>query len=128
MGGQPLEFDGEAFIKQFMTAWNDHDLDAVMALMTEDCLFEASFGSRPWGTRYTGSAEMRAGVAALFRSIPDIRWDETRHFVCEDHAVVEWVTRGSRPGGTRFEAHGCDVLTLRGGKIAAKRAYRKSTL
>ena len=39
----------------------------------------------------------------------DIRWDETRHFACPEHAVVE----------------GCDVLTLREGKIAAKRSYRK---
>ncbi|MFQ5830809.1 MAG: nuclear transport factor 2 family protein [Candidatus Methylomirabilia bacterium] len=42
--------------------------------------------------------------------------------------MVEWVTSGTRPDGTRFEAHGCDILTLRDGKITAKRAYRKSAL
>ena len=57
-----------------------------------------------------------------------IRWDEIRHFVCPDHAVVEWLTTGTPGGGRRFEVHGWDILTLRDGKIAAKRSYRKSTL
>ncbi|MFQ5521879.1 MAG: nuclear transport factor 2 family protein [Candidatus Methylomirabilia bacterium] len=123
-----MGLDGEAFVKQFLEAWNAHDVDGVMALMTGDCVFEASFGVDAWGTRYTGAAEVRAGVEELFRSIPDIRWDGIRHFVCEDHAVVEWTTTGTRPGGVRFEVQGCDILTLREGKIAAKRAYRKSAL
>ena len=123
-----MKYDGEAFMKQFMEAWNAHDVDAIMAQMTEDCVFEPSFGGEPWGARYRGSAAVRAGVEKNFRDIPDIRWDEIRHFVCEDHAAVEWLTTGTPRNGKRFEVHGCDILTLRGGKISGKRSYRKSTL
>ncbi len=31
-------------------------------------------------------------------------------------------------GGARYEVEGCDILTLRDGRIAAKRSYRKSQL
>jgi len=121
-------WDGEAFIKEFMHVWNAHDVDGIMRLMTDDCVFEPSFGPDPWGNRYIGAAAVRAGVEKNFRDIPDIRWDELRRFVCPDHAVVEWRTRGTPRGGKRFDVHGLDVLTLRDGKIAAKRSYRKSTL
>lgn len=123
-----MGFDGEMFVKEFMAVWNAHDLDGVMALMTDDCVFEASFGDEPWGARSTGAAQVRAGVDTIFRNIPDIRWDELRHFVSPGHAVVEWTTTGTPIGGRRFEVEGCDILTLRDGKICAKRSYRKARL
>lgn len=115
-------------VKQFMKAWNDHDVDGIMAQMTGDVVFEPSFGEAPWGARYVGAREVRAGIEKNMRNIPDHRWDELRHFVCPEHAVIEWVTTGTPVGGMRFEVHGVDILTLRDGKIAAKRSYRKSRL
>jgi ketosteroid isomerase-like protein len=123
-----MAWDGEAFVRQFTTVWNAHDLDGVMAMMTDDVVFEASFGKDPWGTRAIGKAAARELVAEVFDRIPDVRWDELRHFVCPEHAVVESVTTGTPRGGARFEAHLVDVLTLRDGKIAAKRSYRKGQL
>ena len=43
-------------------------------------------------------------------------------------AVVEAVTTGTPVGGKPYEAHLVDVLTLRDGKIAAKRSYRKGNV
>jgi ketosteroid isomerase-like protein len=120
-----MAFDGEALIRRFTTAWNSHDLDAIVGQMTDDVVLEASFGKDPWGSRVVGKAAVREFVADMVQRIPDIRWDEIRHFVCPDHAVVESVTTGTPRGGTRFESYLVDVLTLRDGKIAAKRSYRK---
>jgi len=121
-------WDGDAFIKEFMQVWNARDVDGIMRLMTEDCVFEPSFGPETWGDRYVGAAAVRAGVEKNFRDIPDIRWDEIRHVAYPEHAVVEWRTTGTPRGGKRFDVDGVDVLTLRDGKIVAKRSYRKSTL
>jgi ketosteroid isomerase-like protein len=121
-------WDGEGFVKEFMEVWNAHDVDGIMRLMTDDCVFEPSFGPAAWGHRYVGAAAVRAGVEKNFRDIPDIRWDELRHFVCPEHAVIEWRTTGTPRGGKPFDVHGLDVLTLRDGQITAKRSYRKSTL
>lgn len=123
-----MAFDGEAFIRTFTTVWNDHDLDGIEALFTDDVVFEASFGPDPWGTRAVGKAAARALAAEIMAAIPDIRWDEIRHFVCPEHATVESLTTGTPTGGERFAVHLVDVLTLRDGKVAAKRSYRKAVL
>jgi ketosteroid isomerase-like protein len=123
-----MTFDGDAFVARFNTVWNGHDLDGIMAMMTDDVVFEASFGKDPWGTRAVGRAAMREEIAGILQRIPDIRWDEIRHFACPELAVVEWITTGTPRGGTRFEVFGCDVLALRDGKIAAKRSFRKAVL
>ncbi len=123
-----MAFDGEQFVNRFNTVWNGHDLEGILAMMTDDVVFEASFGKDPWGTRIVGTPAVREFLRDMFERVPDIRWDETRHFACPELAVVEWVTAGTPRGGTRFEAHGCDLLTLRDGRIAAKRSYRKGVI
>ena len=123
-----MAFDGEAFVTQFNTVWNGHDLEGILAMMTDDVVFEASFGKDPWGTRTVGKAATREMLADMFDRIPDIRWDEIRHFARPELAVVEWLTTGTPRGGTRYEVEGCDILTLRDGKIAAKRSYRKGRI
>jgi ketosteroid isomerase-like protein len=123
-----MAFDGDGFVNRFNTVWNGHDLDGIMAMMTNDIVFEASFGKDPWGTRAVGKAAVREQVAEVLRKIPDVRWDEIRHFACPTHAVVEWVTTGTPVGGARFEVYGCDVLGLRDGQIAAKRSFRKGVI
>ena len=123
-----MAFDGEAFVTRFNTVWNGHDLDGILAMMTEDVIFEASFGKDPWGARVVGQGAVREFLDDMFRRIPDVRWDEIRHFACPDLAVVEWLTTGTPRGGTRYEVQGCDVLALRSGKISAKRSYRKGQL
>jgi len=123
-----MAFDGEAFVTRFNTVWNGHDLNGILAMMTDDVVFEASFGKDPWGARVVGKPAVREFLHGMFTRIPDVRWDEHRHFACPDHVVVEWVTTGTPGGGTRYEVGGCDVLLLRDGKIAGKHSYRKSTL
>ena len=97
-------------------------------MMTDDVIFEASFGKDPWGARVVGQPAVREFLEDMFRRIPDVRWDEIRHFAHPDLAVVEWLTTGTPRGSTRYEVQGCDVLALRDGKIAAKRSYRKGQL
>lgn len=123
-----MAFDGEAFVARFNTVWNGHDLDGILHMMTDDVVFEASFGKEPWGTRVVGKPVVRAFLSDMFERIPDVRWDEIRHFACPELAVVEWLTTGTPNGGARYEVQGCDVLALRDGRIAAKRSYRKGTL
>jgi len=123
-----MAFDGEAFVHRFNTVWNGHDVDGILAMMTDDVVFEASFGKDPWGTRVVGKAAVRELLHGMFTRIPDIRWDEIRHSAHPDVTVVEWITSGTPHGGTRYEVYGCDVLALREGRIAAKRSFRKGVI
>jgi steroid delta-isomerase-like uncharacterized protein len=113
-------------LQDFADAWNRHDLDALMAFMTEDCVFEASAGPSIFGTRYVGCEAVRAGFAEVWATFPDAHWDDARHFICGARGVSEWTFTGTRADGTHVEVHGCDLFTFRDGKIALKNSYRKN--
>ena len=113
------------FLEAFAAAWNRHDTDAIMAAMTEDCVFEASAGVGLKGTVYDGQRQVRKGVESVFGQFPDARWREPKHFIAGDRGVTEWVFSGTRDDGVRVEVQGCDVFTFRNGKIAVKNSYRK---
>lgn len=112
-------------LEAFARAFNRHDLDAVMAMMTDDCVFEASAGPAPSGARHRGQAAVRAAFAATLAAFPDSRWESARHFVAGDRGVSEWIYRGTRADGVRVEVAGCDVFTFREGRIAVKNSFRK---
>jgi ketosteroid isomerase-like protein len=113
------------FLDAFAVAWNRHDVDAILSMMTDDCIFEASRGPEVKGTIYTGQEEVRRGVEEVFATYPDARWNEPKHFIAGDRGVSEWVFIATGPEGTRVEVQGCDVFTFRNGKIAIKNSYRK---
>src|SRR5215216_7824029 len=52
-------------LERFADAWNRHDLDALMALMTDDCVFQASAGPDVDGQRSEGKPAVRAAYAAV---------------------------------------------------------------
>ncbi len=113
-------------LQAFANAWNRHDLDALMLFVTEDCVFESSAGPDVCGTRYVGRESVRAGFAEVWGIFPDAHWGNAHHFVHGDRGISEWTFTGTRSDGTRVEVHGCDLFTLRDGKILLKNSYRKS--
>lgn len=115
-------------IVAYAAAWSRHDLDAIMGMMTSDCVFETSGGADPWGRRYEGQEAVRAAIAEIFETLPDIRFANARHFLCGDRGVSEWTMIASRPDGSRIDARGCDLLEFRDGKISRKDSYRKRRL
>ena len=112
-------------LDDFAAAWNRHDVDGLMACMTSDCVFEAAAGSDVAGSRHVGPAAVRTAYAAVFTTYADARWNHPRHFVAGDRAVSEWTFTGTTAAGAKVEVNGCDIFTLKGGKIAVKNSYRK---
>jgi ketosteroid isomerase-like protein len=106
---------------------NGHDLDALMSLFAEDCVFAASGGDEICGTRYEG--EVRTAFAKVFEAMPDAEWAGGRHYaLAPDYGVPEWTLIGTLIDGRRLEVNGCDFLTVRRGKIIRKDSYRKQRL
>jgi steroid delta-isomerase-like uncharacterized protein len=114
------------FLQAFADAWNAHDVDALMAFMAEDCVFDTTVGPEVCGRRYAGRDAVRAGFAEVWETFPDAHFGDARHFVCGDRGVSEWTFTGTRADGLGIEVRGCDLFTFRGGKIARKDSYRKS--
>ena len=111
---------------EHIDAWNDHDLDRLMSLFSDDCVFEASGGSEVQGQRFEGKASVRDAFAGVFDRIPDAHWGGGRHYlITEDYCVSEWTLTGTLSDGSRIEVNGCDFLTVRAGQITKKNAFRK---
>lgn len=113
-------------LEAFADAWNRHDVDALMSMMTEDGVFEASAGDQVNGERHQGQPAVRAAFEAVFAQYPDAQWAQARHFVAGDRGVSEWTFTGTMRDGRRVEVNGCDLLTFRDGKIAVKNSFRKN--
>jgi ketosteroid isomerase-like protein len=114
-----------AMLEAIATGFDRHDLDAIMAHFADDAVFESPRGPEPWGTRYEGAAAVREAFAARFSGIPDVRYREAEHFVDGDRGASEWTLSGTTAEGQRIEVRGCDLWTLRDGKVMTKDSYWK---
>jgi ketosteroid isomerase-like protein len=106
-------------IEQFNAAFNRHDVNAVMALMTDDCVFENTYPP-PDGARFEGQAAVRALWEEFFRESPNAGFQSEEIIVAGDRCVVRW--RYSWGAG---HVRGVDVFRVRDGKVAEKFSYVK---
>ena len=113
-------------LERHTEAWNRHDLDALMGLFAEDCVFESSGGGEVWGTRYEGKHAVRAAFAEVLESMPDAEWGNGRHSAIRPgYGVSEWTLTATLLDGRLVAVNGCDFLTVRDGAIVVKNSYRK---
>jgi steroid delta-isomerase-like uncharacterized protein len=115
-----------ALLERHCAAWNAHDIDALMALVTDDCVFDAAAGPGPHGARHAGRAAVREAFVAVWQTFPDAQWCDARHSVVGGRGFSEWTFRGTRRDGVCVEVRGLDVLELRDGRISRKDTFRKT--
>ena len=113
-----------AAIERFNDAFNTHDVDAIMALMTDDVVFENT-GPAPDGMRYEGQAAVRAVWEGLFRASPRALFEAEDLFAVGDRCTVRWRYSFDSGDPTAGHIRGVDVFRVRDGKVAEKLAYVK---
>jgi len=113
-----------ATIQQFNAAFNRHDVDAIMALMTENCVFENTYPP-PDGERFEGQMKVRAFWEQFFRAAPQAAFDFDEIVACGERAFVcwryNWVNSDGQPGHIR----GVDIMRVQDGKVAEKLSFVK---
>jgi ketosteroid isomerase-like protein len=112
-------------LERLLEAFNAHDIDAVMSFFADDCELDMPRGPDPWGQRFKGREEVRAGLQSRFAGIPDVHWGDDRHWVAGDRGCSEWLLNGTTTDGHKVEVRGCDLFEFRGGKIVRKDSYWK---
>ncbi|HWA16738.1 MAG TPA: nuclear transport factor 2 family protein [Gemmatimonadales bacterium] len=110
-------------VTAFNEAFNRHDVPAIMALMTEDCIFDST-RPPPDGERLVGQAPVRAFWEAMFARSPHARFETEEILAFDDRCVVRWVYSWIRDGG-RGHVRGIDLFRVREGRVAEKLSYVK---
>jgi ketosteroid isomerase-like protein len=110
-------------INAFNEAFNRHDVPAIMALMTDDCVFDST-RPPPDGERLTGQGPVRAFWEAMFTRSPQARFETEELVAMGDRGVVRWVYHWSRDG-VPGHVRGIDLFRIRDGRVAEKLSYVK---
>ena len=120
-------------IERYNQAWNEHDLDAIMSMHAPDMVFE----NHTAGESAEGE-DVRAHIASIFDSWPDISFSTRRMYVRDGLVVQEWtatathsrtISRGdlvAEPSGKRIEWKGLDVMPFENGLLKRKTVYSDS--
>ena len=99
-----------AAVERSNAAFAQHNVDALMAAMTDDCVFENT-SPAPDGERHVGQAAVRAVWEAFFGSSPRARFETEELFVAGDRCVVRW-----RYDWGDGHVRGVDVFRVRGAR------------
>ena len=121
----------QEFIDRYNAAWNDHDVEAIVSMHTEDSVFE----NHTSGGQASGLGAIRDLVAGIFRTFPDLQFTARRLYVRDDLVVQEWTATATHsqtmtvrgkscpPTGKRMSWNGMDVSPMRDGKVLRKDVY-----
>jgi ketosteroid isomerase-like protein len=85
--GTPITSD---FLYRFAHAWNRHDAEAIVSMMTSDAVMFMSGGPTSEGRRVSGREALPSDISAFFKSMPDAQWSDARHFIVDDRCVAQW--------------------------------------
>ncbi|HMU44597.1 MAG TPA: nuclear transport factor 2 family protein [Ignavibacteriaceae bacterium] len=110
-------------VNKFNEAFNNHDVDQIMFLMTEDCVFENTRPS-PDGERFEGQIAVRKVWEEMFKRSPKAKFDAEEIFAFGDRCIVRWIYHWIKEG-KEGHVRGVDIIRVRDGKIAEKFSYVK---
>jgi ketosteroid isomerase-like protein len=113
-----------AVVERFNAAFNRHDVDAVMRLMTPDCVFDTT-APAPDGRRFEGHEAVRGAWEALFASSPHATFETEEMFACGDRCVVRWRYTWDLVNPDLNHVRGVDIMRMRDGRVAEKFSYVK---
>jgi taurine dehydrogenase small subunit len=111
----------ERLINRYFDAFNQHDIEGVMACFHDEAVLVGSDGKR-----IVGRVEVRRSYEKEFAKFPDAHC-ELR--VCTGNSgrgVAESFFSGTRAGRGRIEAIGAEVMEIVDGKIKEIRDYHQA--
>lgn len=117
----------EHTLDEWAVGWSTRDIERVVALCTEDCVYE----DVPLGVTNHGKEELRAFGQQVFNAFPDFKIELTTQAAAGDWAMLEWTMSGTHqadlPGmpatGKSFSVRGATALQLDDGRISRDSDY-----
>lgn len=115
-----------ALLDSITDAFNQMDIDAVMAHFADDATFDHGSGPEIYGRRFTGSAELRAIFQKLFDAVESVHWETLDARIAGDKAYCEYRRTAKYKNGQIQDFLSLDILTFRDGLIAHKDTFFKN--
>lgn len=103
---------------RYGAAWAEHDLEAIMAMHTDDTVYHLHGSGAP----AVGQAAIRGAFTAAMTQWPDLHFNRKRVHFGERHFVSEY-EMGASKDGQRIVCDGVDVFTVEDGRAARKDTY-----
>ncbi|MCB0004048.1 MAG: nuclear transport factor 2 family protein [Anaerolineae bacterium] len=108
----------------FNEAFNRHDVDGMMQLVTSDSVFENT-APVPDGTRFAGKEAVADFWRGFFEASPQAQIDIEEIFGLGERCVMRWRYTWVDETGSDGHVRGVDVFRVRGGLIIEKLSYVK---
>src|SRR5687767_12756954 len=118
------------FVERWEAAWNSHQPDRVLELMTEDIVYDDD----AWPRTMRGHGDVREFLETIWRAMPDLAFEMVEGpFVREGEPVATFYWKGSgtfsgpldppgfAPTGARAEFEGFDLQEYRDGRVCRLR-------
>jgi steroid delta-isomerase-like uncharacterized protein len=118
------------FAQRWEAAWNSHQPDPVLELMTEDIVYDDS----AWPRTMRGHGDVREFIDSLWRAMPDLEFEMVEGpflHPSEPVATSYWKGTGTftglfdppgfAPTGARIEIDGFDLQEYRDGRVCRLR-------
>jgi ketosteroid isomerase-like protein len=103
---------------RYGAAWASHDVEAIMALHSEDTVFHLHGGDEP----AVGWTATREAFAKAMEEWPDIRFERKRVHIGLDHFVSEYEVSATKDG-REIVCDGVDVFSVQDGLVTRKDSY-----
>ena len=104
---------------RYGAAWAGRDVDAIMAMHTDDTVFHLHGGGEP----AIGRAATREAIATVLAQWPDIRFERKRVYIGDGHFVSEYQMSATNAEGQLLVCDGVDVFAVSDGRVARKDTY-----
>ena len=117
---------------RYASAWAHHDTDAILALHSEDSVFEVHGG----GLKATGLTEIRQALDTFFATWTQARFEPRGVLFGTEHFVAEWtlhatIVSPAGVAGTQTTAatsqdiamEGVDIIRVVNGRVTRKDTY-----
>ncbi len=111
-------------VLRFTDALNARDLDAMMALLDERCIFDSTYPP-PDGARFEGYQELRNFWKDFFRFSIEPRFEIEEIFDAGERVVMRWLYRWGNSPASRGHVRGVDLYKIKNGLIVEKLSYVK---
>ncbi|MBI2850173.1 MAG: ester cyclase [Chloroflexi bacterium] len=102
MAPQVSEISIVVMVREFVAAWNKHDLEALADFYSEKIVREGRHA------RLEGKDALKKSWERVLRAFPDLSVDYSHQFAVGTHGVLEWVMRGTHTG--TYEAYTGNIL------------------